>query len=139
VDKQRRYLISAAILTACVCIAVSVLALMPSGPGVTKANFDRVEVGMTFDEVEAILGTQVSALAGGEGVSVWWRDDGAAVFVRFNFVDGKVRDKEFRASDRPRQTPSLAAPAKVSSPIVPIPSRSETIAHAITLKSPDPA
>jgi hypothetical protein len=50
--RKRRYLISAAVLAACICIALGVLALLPPRPGVTKANFDRIEVGMTIADVD---------------------------------------------------------------------------------------
>jgi hypothetical protein len=53
---KRRYLISAAILAACVGIALGVLVMLPPQPGVTKANFDRIEKRMTRAEVEAIFG-----------------------------------------------------------------------------------
>jgi hypothetical protein len=48
--KKRFYLISAAILVACIGSTVGVLAMMPPRPGVTKANFDRIEVGMTVHD-----------------------------------------------------------------------------------------
>jgi hypothetical protein len=54
--RKRRYLISASVLVACVCIALGVLAMLPSQPGVTKADFDRIEKGMLSHEVELILG-----------------------------------------------------------------------------------
>jgi len=41
--RKRRYLISAAVLVACVCIALGVLAMLPPRPGLTKANIDRIE------------------------------------------------------------------------------------------------
>ena len=43
----------------CVGIALGVLAVLPSGPGVAKANFDRIELGMTKAEVERIFGLAV--------------------------------------------------------------------------------
>lgn len=53
---KRRYLISALLFTACVGVALAVTAMLPPTPGVTKANLDRIEIGMTVDEVNAILG-----------------------------------------------------------------------------------
>jgi outer membrane protein assembly factor BamE (lipoprotein component of BamABCDE complex) len=37
-------------------LAVVACALLPSGPGVTKANFYRIEDGMSLAQVEALLG-----------------------------------------------------------------------------------
>jgi hypothetical protein len=54
--RKRCYLISAAVLVACVCVALGVLAMLPAQSGVTKANFDRIELGMTLAEVEGIFG-----------------------------------------------------------------------------------
>jgi hypothetical protein len=55
-SKKRRYLISAAVLAACVCIVIGVLAMLPPQTGVTKANFDRIEKGMTEKTVEEMFG-----------------------------------------------------------------------------------
>ena len=54
--KKRRYLISVAVLAACVCVVWIVIAMLPPRPGVTKANFDRIEMGMALTEVERIFG-----------------------------------------------------------------------------------
>jgi len=40
--KRKRYAISAAVLAACVGIALCVLAMLPTRPGVTKAKFDSI-------------------------------------------------------------------------------------------------
>jgi hypothetical protein len=93
--KKRRYLISAGILAACVCIALGVLALLPQRPGVTKANFDRTATRMTKIEISKLLGPPSDLspngtcwselhngkLAPGHERVVWGGDDGAAVFV----------------------------------------------------------
>src|SRR5690242_17913612 len=52
---KRRILFSAGFLAACVCATLAVLALLPE-PGVTKANFDRIEIGMTQAVAEGIFG-----------------------------------------------------------------------------------
>ena len=44
-----------------IAVTLGVLAMLPPRPGVTKANFDRIEKGMTLAEVEAILGKNHSA------------------------------------------------------------------------------
>ena len=53
--KKRLFLIGG-FLAACVCLPLGIIAVMPPGPGVTKANFDRIQEGMTKPEVQAILG-----------------------------------------------------------------------------------
>ena len=52
---KRRLLLIAGPLAA-VAVTLGVLAMLPPRPGVTKENFDRIEVGMTRAEVEVILG-----------------------------------------------------------------------------------
>ena len=61
---KRRYLIVAVSFAAIACLAVGVLAVLPPRPGVTKANFDRIEIGMTLEEVERIFGRPSDMLAG---------------------------------------------------------------------------
>ena len=46
--------------------------MLPPGPGVTKANFDRITVGMTPEQVEDIFG-QPGVMAPHEGkLEGWW-------------------------------------------------------------------
>jgi hypothetical protein len=53
---KKRWVVLAGMLVACVCLTLAVLALLPPRPGVTPANFERIEDGMTHEEVEKILG-----------------------------------------------------------------------------------
>jgi hypothetical protein len=53
---KKRLLLCSAALGACAGLAILVPALWPEPPGVTYANFNRVEIGMSQAEVEAILG-----------------------------------------------------------------------------------
>jgi hypothetical protein len=53
---KKRWIVLAGILAACVCLTLGVLALLPPRPGVTEANVERIEDGMTREEVEALLG-----------------------------------------------------------------------------------
>jgi hypothetical protein len=55
-SRRRRILLSAGLLAAAVGVALGVLALLPPRPGVTKANFDRIEVSMPEDRVLEIFG-----------------------------------------------------------------------------------
>ena len=64
---KKRWIVLAGILAACVWLALAVLALLPPRPGITPANIQRIEEGMTLAEVEEILG--------GPGVERWPRFD----------------------------------------------------------------
>jgi len=56
--RKRRYLISAAVLAVCVCIAVGVPAMLPPRPGVTTENYRQIKTGMMKAEVMKILGCE---------------------------------------------------------------------------------
>jgi hypothetical protein len=79
----------------CVGLALGVLSTIPRGPGVTKANFDRIEYGMKKAEVEEIFGNDgVPMLLGGEevkGERFWDGEDGLGAHITFSNerVDGK--------------------------------------------------
>jgi hypothetical protein len=94
--RKRRYLISAAVLAACVGLALGVLAmLLPPQPGVTKANFDRLEYGMSKATVVEIFGREPAHLPGAgkrdsDQVYLMSRDDGA--FVMMIFADGALTE-----------------------------------------------
>jgi hypothetical protein len=53
---KKRCIVLAGMLAACVCLTLAVLALLPERPGVTLANIECIEKGMTLAEVEKILG-----------------------------------------------------------------------------------
>jgi hypothetical protein len=78
-NKKRRYLISAAILAACVCIALGVLAMLPPRPGVTIANINRIEQGMSRAELASILGEPTGVL--GNGTLDWQLADGTRLII----------------------------------------------------------
>lgn len=71
---KKRHLITAGVMAACVGLVLGVLAMLPPSPGVTKANFDRIEIGMTMTEVEAILGSHCVGPVVNHNI-YWWRDD----------------------------------------------------------------
>ena len=91
---KKRYFAVAGLLTACFCVILAVLTVLPLHPGVTKANFDRIEIGMTLPEVEAILGTDRGSrpiltdimLPIGHEVEEWGGDEG---FANIIFDEGK--------------------------------------------------
>ena len=82
--KKRLVLIAAVPLT--IAVALGVLAMLPPSPGVTKANFDRIETGMTLAEVEAIFERKGVLGWSGEGVSIysWEAYDGSSASVEFS-------------------------------------------------------
>jgi hypothetical protein len=97
--KKHRYLVCAAILAACVCIALGVLALPPQ-PGVTKANFERIKEGMSLREVKGILGESfIDAspwrIHGNIALS-WSHTDGSLIIIHFN--EERVFVREFYQS-----------------------------------------
>ena len=62
VTKKRFLLIAFLPLT--ITVTLGVLAMLPPSPGVTKSNFDRIEVGMSRQEVEEIFGAPPTPWAG---------------------------------------------------------------------------
>lgn len=101
--RKRRYLISAAVLAACAGIALGALAMLPPRPGVTKANFDLIQKGMTGAEVEAILGVSPSerTMLSREGVAFadFRGDDGASATIDFR-DDVATGNKTWTASTK---------------------------------------
>jgi hypothetical protein len=101
--RKHRYFISATVLVACACVALGMLAMLPPQPGVTKANFDRIENGMTLQEVERILAAKGVYFNGGTTIDprtppplFWLHVNGMSIAVQFN--NAKVTSKHFRES-----------------------------------------
>lgn len=85
------------------CARVGVTALLVSlllvgcGSKVTQENFDKIQAGMSQDEVVAILGeptessgASVGPISGGTWI---WKKDRATIVIQF--VGGKVLAKQF--------------------------------------------
>lgn len=93
--KWRLLLVAFALVIA---VPFVVQAMLPSGPGITKANYDRIQDGMTFDEVRAFLGGPDSftdpSIEGSarRGELLWVNDDKSGAAVSFD-ENGKVFDK----------------------------------------------
>lgn len=88
-----RWLLLGVLATAGVGATLAVLAWWPT-PGVTKANFDRIQVGMTFAEVEATFsappGYDVSGIdfkSGRFGRRAQWTDREGFRRALFDFDD----------------------------------------------------
>ena len=118
---KKRLLMIAAVPLAIV-VTVSVLAMLPPSPGVTKANFDRIQKGMTLAEAEEIFGEKgevtrddkalIAEILGqefardGKSLKVrgdlkvcrtWGANDGSG--AQIEFVDDCVVDKQWIDTD----------------------------------------
>ena len=83
--KKRLLLLASLPLT--IAVTLGVLVMLPSSPGVTKAKFDRIEIGMTKIEVEEIFGEKgiIVKVEKGEAPCLYWNaGDGAEVWIRFS-------------------------------------------------------
>jgi hypothetical protein len=100
--KRKRLLLIAALLAA-VAVTLGVLVMLPAmlrlQPGVTKANFDRIKIGMTQAEVEEIFGQKGVPLWSPRAL-LWASDDGSEVEVDFGVV-GCVQTKIWVSSNEP--------------------------------------
>jgi hypothetical protein len=100
----RRRLLLIASLPLAVVVVFGVLAMLPARPGVTKANFDRIEVGMATTDVENLFGVAGDAIAFGnpprprdQAYSLYWfANDGSVAWVRF--ADDRTTDKKWEQS-----------------------------------------
>jgi hypothetical protein len=102
---NKRRIVMAGIPAGVACLVLGILAMLPPSdrPGVTKANFDRIEKGMTGAEVDAIFGKSSSAgrsafIAGGGVISFesWRNDDGA--YASLVLDDDVVAQKSWNES-----------------------------------------
>jgi hypothetical protein len=98
---RNRTILAIVAVAAVACVALVTLALLPPRPGVPKANLDRIKIGMTTMEVEAIFGESTefipwppqTGFGRGELEFLWSGNDGQAVI---EFKDLRVRDKQWR-------------------------------------------
>jgi hypothetical protein len=92
---RKRYFIVAALFASLASVWFIAALLMSNAPGVTKANFDRIEEGMTLQEVEQIFGRPGKYTWGGYS---WQADDGARAFVVFAFNGDSAGHKNWENS-----------------------------------------
>ena len=101
---KRRWLAVAGVLGIVASMTLLVLVLKPAGPGVTKANFDRIKAGMNRAEVEQLFGrpADTSHLHGGlkirHTVEVWHGVAGVATIIS-DEARGLVTDEEWSPRD----------------------------------------
>jgi ATP-dependent DNA ligase len=71
--------------------------LVGCGSKVTQDNFDKIQAGMTREEVKSILGEPTESSGVGVGAisgDAWvWKKDGTVITIQF--VGGKVLAKQF--------------------------------------------
>jgi hypothetical protein len=102
---KKRRLILIASLSLAIAMFLGVLAMLPERPGVTKANFDRIQDGMTPDEVKENFGGRErdSAYVDMDGFEIsstgqnWIVDDHSHVNIRF--IQGRVVEKRWVVQD----------------------------------------
>lgn len=97
--KKKRWLLAAIGLASLIGLPILVIALLPNRPGVTRANFHRIAIGMTKPDVENIFGGEPAKrmprhLRG--KLFVWFNDDGRRAAEIFFDEQGQVSDKEWR-------------------------------------------
>ncbi len=76
--------------------------LSACGSPVNQANFERIQTGMTLEEVQAILGKPTESASAGFGPisagATTWEHDGTVIAVQF--VNQKVQFKQFTDTAR---------------------------------------
>ena len=81
-----------------ILLAVSICLVMSAcGSKVSQENFNRIQVGMTFEEVTAILGPSTESssvqISGLSGTSAKWVGEEGTIQIQF--LNGRVRIKQF--------------------------------------------
>ena len=98
---NKRWIAVTAPLAACVLMTFAVLAVILSRPAVTKANFDRIEIGMSYEEVVKIFGTPGVEWTGHGTFTFdkkWTSDDGS--YAGIAFLHNAVCEKTWMDSTR---------------------------------------
>ena len=95
---RKRLFVIAGILVSAACIVLVAIAMLPPRPGVTKANFDSIEIGMTKEDVTGILGENVTGpwkiMAVNHTYFSWWGTEGKRpAQANIFFDDDRVIDK----------------------------------------------
>src|SRR5262245_1951927 len=96
--KRKWWLAVVVLMIVAAILAVLIPALMPPAPGVTYANYGRLEKGMTRDEAAAILG-RPNLQNNADGMA-WRNDDEDTVIIEFDKSD---RVKWFAWNDWPEE------------------------------------
>jgi hypothetical protein len=96
---KKRLLLILVAATACGGIALAILATTLR-PRVNKANFDRIQAGMTVFEVNLLLGGIGKSSPGGHGVCPWnWERDRNRIYIHFDQDTGRAKEAFFTGAD----------------------------------------
>src|ERR1700733_12742162 len=99
--KKKWWLLGLATLAICGGVAVAIPALQSTGPGATKANFDRIEDGMTREGVETILGdgSELFLINSDHlhATQIWTGQDGSTACFTF-YADKRIFFKRWTES-----------------------------------------
>ena len=98
---RKRLLVAAGTMAGLAGVGLVVLAMLPPAPGVTKLNFDRIEIGMTEADIEALLGrraekSELGLAKHGLLEFAWWHGDDKAM-VTITLHNGFVDEKRWAA------------------------------------------
>ena len=81
-----------------IAVTLGVLMVLPPRTGVTKANFDRIETGMTLAEVEEIFGEKATLMGGGGDKFMLW-ETGEGFWTDMDFVEGRLVHMEWHTPE----------------------------------------
>ena|ERR1700733_8122591 len=94
---RKRLFIVASLIAVLIGIGMGAAALITDGPGITKAKFDRIEMGMAKAEVEEILGEKGKWIGEGLGKFAYWKVNDQE-WVGIDFVDDRLIQMEWHDS-----------------------------------------
>ena len=101
---RKRWLLAAGTVVGLVGVVLVVAVMLPPGPSVTKANFDRLEIGMSREEAAAILGRDCDEMiqVDQSHMLAWYNQDEngemeAQVLIRLD--NGRVFNKWWRGPE----------------------------------------
>ena len=77
----------------CVTALLASVLLVGCGSKITQENFDKIQTGMSREDVKAILGEPTESSGAISGDSWVWKKDGTVITIQF--VGGKVLAKQF--------------------------------------------
>src|SRR5262245_8353454 len=96
-----------------ICLFLSLGLWKLSHRGVTKENFERIQAGMTVDEVNFLLFSCGKMRIGGEGVCPWtWEAAGDQIYIHFDQQTGRATEAFFTTKNGMKITRILAPPHK---------------------------
>ena len=88
---RKRVILAAGTMAGLVGVVLVVVAMLPPSPGVTRANFDRIEKGMTRAQVEAILGQKADGRMGvWDQLATTWTNDTAREQISIGFDENDL-------------------------------------------------